>query len=140
LSTCPPRATRIVFSSWANDFLDAQRLRQFSLRSLRAYAYDLLHFARWWLPQNPARPLSEINQSVLLDYVRHPLDQKPKPTAQTVNHRLTVVHGLFRFHYGSQIGAGHCHLQRAQQAISARLSARRSGCARDRHHMFRSFA
>lgn len=32
---------------WANTFLDAQRVRQLSLRSLRAYAYDLLHFARW---------------------------------------------------------------------------------------------
>src|SRR5439155_21292672 len=75
---------------WANQFLDAQRLRQLSLRSLRAYAYDLLHFTRWWLSQNPPRPLSEINQSVLLDYVRHQLDQQPKPTPQTVNHRLTV--------------------------------------------------
>ena len=27
---------------WANAFLDAQRLRQLSLRSLRAYAYDLV--------------------------------------------------------------------------------------------------
>jgi site-specific recombinase XerD len=98
---------------WANPFLDAQRLRQLSLRSLRAYAYDLLHFARWWLPPNPARPLSEINQSVLLDYVRHQLDQQPKPTPQTMNHRLTVVHCLYRFHYGSEIGASHCHLQRA---------------------------
>ena len=33
---------------WANAFLDAQRLRQLSLRSLRAYAYDLLDFARWF--------------------------------------------------------------------------------------------
>ena len=33
----------------ANAFLDAQRIRQLSLRSLRAYAYDLLHFARWFL-------------------------------------------------------------------------------------------
>jgi len=31
--------------AWANGFLDAQRVRQLSLRSLRAYAYDLLHFA-----------------------------------------------------------------------------------------------
>ncbi|MGH9631106.1 MAG: hypothetical protein ACRD7E_22595, partial [Bryobacteraceae bacterium] len=34
--------------AWANDFLDAQHLRQLSPRSLRAYAYDLLHFARWF--------------------------------------------------------------------------------------------
>src|SRR6267378_1891116 len=29
--------------SWANAFLDAQRLRQLSLRSLRAYGYGVLH-------------------------------------------------------------------------------------------------
>jgi hypothetical protein len=31
--------------TWANDFLDAQRIRQLSLRSLRDYGDDLLHFA-----------------------------------------------------------------------------------------------
>jgi hypothetical protein len=31
---------------WVNAFLDAQRMRQLAVRSLRAYAYDLLHFAR----------------------------------------------------------------------------------------------
>ena len=55
--------------AWANAFLDAQRIRQLSLRSLRAYAYDLLHFARWF--QDSPRPLSQISQSTLLDYVRH---------------------------------------------------------------------
>jgi hypothetical protein len=34
--------------AWANQFLDAQKVRQLSLRSLRAYAYDLLHLARWF--------------------------------------------------------------------------------------------
>ena len=29
--------------AWANTFLDPQRMRQLSLRSLRAYGYDLLH-------------------------------------------------------------------------------------------------
>ncbi len=96
--------------AWANDFLDAQRIRQLSLRSLRAYAYDLLHFARWWLPQ--LRPLSEITESALLQYVRHQLDQEPKPTPQTVNHRLGVVHYLYRFQYGCEIPAGQSHFQR----------------------------
>ena len=32
---------------WANEFLDAQRLRGLSLRTLRAYAYDLVNLARW---------------------------------------------------------------------------------------------
>ena len=79
---------------WANAFLDAQCVRQLSLRSLRAYAYDLLHFARWWAED---RPLSEITESTLLDYARYQLDQQPKPTPQTVNHRLCVLHCLYRF-------------------------------------------
>jgi len=96
--------------AWANAFLDAQRIRQLSLRSLRAYAYDLLHFARWF--QDPPRPLSQISQSTLLDYVRHQLDQQPQPTPQTVNHRLLVVHCLYRFHYGQEIPPGQSHFQR----------------------------
>jgi integrase/recombinase XerD len=96
--------------TWANAFLDAQRIRQLSLRSLRAYAYDLLHFARWF--QDPPRSLSEISESTLLDYVRHQLDQQPKPAPQTINHRLGVLRCLYRFHYGHEIPAGQSHFQR----------------------------
>lgn len=96
---------------WANSFLDAQRIRQLSVRSLRAYAYDLLHFARWW-SQQPAKPLSEVTESTLLDYVRYQLDQQPKPTPQTVNHRLVVFHCLYRFHLGREIPSGQAHFQR----------------------------
>jgi site-specific recombinase XerD len=96
---------------WANSFLDAQCIRQLSVRSLRAYAYDLLHFARWW-SQYPARPLSEVTESTLLDYVRDQLDQQPKPTPQTVNHRLVVLHCLYRFHLGKEIPSGQSHFQR----------------------------
>src|SRR5436190_4015277 len=85
--------------AWANDFLDAQHLRQLSPRSLRAYAYDLLHFARWF--QSQPQALSAITESTLLDYVRHQLSQQPQPTPQTVNHRLTVIRCLYRFHLGS---------------------------------------
>ena len=46
-SACPYRLLdeRGKEIAWANAFLDAQRIRQLSLRSLRAYAFDLLHFA-----------------------------------------------------------------------------------------------
>jgi integrase/recombinase XerD len=96
---------------WANSFLDAQRIRQLSVRSLRAYAYDLLHFARW-CSQHPAKPLSAVTESTLLDYVRYQLDQQPKPTPQTVNHRLVVLHCLYRFHLGTEIPPGQSHFQR----------------------------
>ena len=98
--------------AWANTFLDAQRIRQLSPRSLRVYAYDLLHFARWWSGKLLPQPLSEITESTLLDYVRHQLEQPPKPTPQTVNHRLGVVHCMYRFHFGCEIPAGQSHFQR----------------------------
>jgi len=65
-SACPYRLLdeRGQEIAWANAFLDAQRIRQLSLRSLRVYAFDLLHFARWWW-QDPARPLSEITESTV---------------------------------------------------------------------------
>ena len=67
---------------WANVFLDGQRLRQLSPRSLRIYAYDLLDFARWFELQH--RPLAEITESTLMDYVRHQLEQQPKPDRKSV--------------------------------------------------------
>lgn len=53
-----------------NAFLEAQCIRQVSLCSLRAYAVDLLHFARWW---EGDQPLSETTESTLLGYVHHQL-------------------------------------------------------------------
>jgi integrase/recombinase XerD len=103
-----------------NVFLDAQRIRQLSARSLRAYAYDLLHFARWsqQTSQHPQPLLADITESTLLDYVRHQLDQQPQPTPQTVNHRLGVVRCWYRFHYGHEIPAGQSHFQRVYSTRS----------------------
>jgi site-specific recombinase XerD len=92
---------------WANSFLDAQRLRRLSLRSLRAYAYDLLHFARW-----SQLPLAKLTETTLLEYVRYQQDQQPQPAPQTVNHRLTVLHCLYRFHQHCELPSGSAHLQR----------------------------
>src|SRR5450759_1887796 len=98
--------------TWANDFLDTQRIRQLSLRSLRAYGYDLLHFARWCL-QHPSRALLAMDESALLEYVRDQLNEEPKPTPQTINHRLGVLRSLYRFHYGEPLPAGSHQFQRS---------------------------
>jgi len=87
---------------WANSFLDAQRIRGLAVCSLRAYAYDLLHFARWW-SASARETLAHITQSTLLKYVAFQLDCIPKPTPQTINHRLTVLRRLYRFHQGREI-------------------------------------
>ena len=87
--------------TWANQFLDAQTVRQLSLRSLRAYAYDLLHLARWF--DHTRHSLHRLNQSLLLEYVRYQLEHQPSPTPQTINHRLCVLRCLYRFHYAQEI-------------------------------------
>jgi integrase/recombinase XerD len=86
---------------WANEFLDAQKMRGLSLCSLRAYAYDLLNLAQWFCAASVK--LSELNQSKLLDYIRFQLNHQPQPAPQTINHRITATHCLYRFHYGREI-------------------------------------
>lgn len=98
--------------TWVNDFLDAQHIRQLSPRSLRSYGYDLLHFARW-CRQHSAPSLREMDESTLLDYVRDQLNEDPKPTPQTINHRLGVIRSLYRFHTGHPLPAGPSHFQRS---------------------------
>ena len=90
--------------SWACQFLDAQYLRGLSEASLRTYGYDLLNFCRW-LHQTRS-PLSGLNQSHLLDYVRYQFKCQPKPSARTVNHRLVALHSLYRFHFGCNLPNG----------------------------------
>jgi integrase/recombinase XerD len=87
---------------WARQFLDVQCLRGLSPYSIRIYAYDLLNFARWWL-RSKVRSLARLNASSLLDYVRHQLSSQPQPSPQTINHRLTVLRCLYRFHFGRTI-------------------------------------
>jgi len=71
-------------------------------RSLRAYAFDLLHFARWAL-QDPPRQFADLTEDVLHEYVRHQLDRQPPPAAPTINRRLGVLRALWRFHFASDV-------------------------------------
>jgi site-specific recombinase XerD len=86
---------------WANEFLDAQKMRGLSQCSLRAYAYDLLNLAQWFAVSSAE--LSQLNQSKLLDYIRCQLNHQPQPAAQTINHRISTTYCLYRFHYGREI-------------------------------------
>lgn len=104
--TCPYRLCRQAKPmDRVNSFLQAQFLRGLSPRSLRSYGYDLLNFVRWWYGRKTS-PLSRLNESRLLDYVRYQLAAIPKPVPQTVNHRLTVVRCCYRFLYGRELSGG----------------------------------
>lgn len=88
---------------WANEFLDAQRLRGLSLRSLRAYAFDLVNLARWLAVASIE--LSELTEGKLTDYIRYQLEHQSQPAPRTINHRLSVTMCLYRFRYGRDIPA-----------------------------------
>ena len=102
---------------WANDFLDLQQVRGLSSYTLRAYAFSLLHFARWWVRPIP-QPLSELTESTLFEYVCYQRQAEPKAQPPTINHRLTVLRCLYRFHFQTDIpkgrhNLGHTYLTRS---------------------------
>jgi integrase/recombinase XerD len=88
---------------WANQFLDAQRLRGLSLRSLRAYAFDLVNLARWFAVTSVE--LSDLTLGKLTDYIQFQLEQQVQPAPRTINHRLSVAVSLYRFHYERDVPA-----------------------------------
>ncbi len=91
-----------------NEFLDAQATRGLSVRSLRAYGYSLLNFWRWITKEG--KDLPTLQEADLLDYIRFQKrgsgNQNTEVAPKTVNHRLTVVRSLYRFHSGHDIPGG----------------------------------
>ena len=91
-----------------NDFLDAQATRGLSVRSLRAYGYSLLNFWRWIVEMG--RDLSELQEADLLDYIRFQQrgsgETSTTVSPKTINHRLTTVRSLYRFHSGRDMPTG----------------------------------
>jgi integrase len=83
---------------WLNDFLDAQCLRALSPLTLRMYAYQLLHFGRWWSDRQ--QPWAAPPHTLGADYIRFQLGEQPTPSAPTVNARLELVRRLCQFHFG----------------------------------------
>ena len=78
---------------WVNRFLDQQRVRSVAETTLRSYAYDLLHFLRWWVAVNQSTAVTEkaLTESALLDYIRFQTNQQPPPAAASINRRVGVA-------------------------------------------------
>ncbi len=83
---------------WINRYLDYECLRRLSTATLSSYAYELLHFLRWWESVHHTDAVSEgeIKDSLLLDYVRFQSSQKPEPSGATINHRVAIVDKALR--------------------------------------------
>jgi hypothetical protein len=57
---------------WINRYLDREYVRRLADSTLRTYAYNLLHFVRWWESMHHTGDIVEgdLTESTLLDYVR----------------------------------------------------------------------
>jgi hypothetical protein len=57
---------------WINRYLDREYVRRLADTTLRIYAYNLLHFVRWWESIHHTGDVGErdLRESTLLDYVR----------------------------------------------------------------------
>jgi integrase/recombinase XerD len=83
---------------WANRFLDQQRIRSVADTTLRSYAYDLLHFLRWWVGVTRTTAITEktLTESTLLDYIRFQRNQQPQPAAASINRRVGIAERALR--------------------------------------------
>ncbi|HEY6305293.1 MAG TPA: tyrosine-type recombinase/integrase [Candidatus Angelobacter sp.] len=83
---------------WVNRFLDRQRVRSVAETTLRSYAYDLLHFLRWWVGVNHTTAITPkaLDASALLDYIRFQTNQQPRPAAASINRRVGTAERALR--------------------------------------------
>jgi integrase/recombinase XerD len=78
---------------WVNRYLDRECVRRLAGTTLRAYAYNLLHFVRWWESLHHTGDVVERNltESTLLDYLKFQCNHQPPFSSSTINVRLVVA-------------------------------------------------
>ena len=84
--------------AWINRYLDREYVRRLADRTLRIYAYNLLHFVRWWGSVHRTGDIVEgdLTESTLLEYVRFQSSRQPRPSASTINDRVAVADRALR--------------------------------------------
>ena len=83
---------------WINRYLDREYVRRLANTTLCTYAYNLLHFIRWWESVHYAGDIREgdLTESTLLEYVRFQSGQQPRPSPSIVNDRVAVADRAIR--------------------------------------------
>lgn len=78
---------------WINRYLDREYVRRLANTTLRTYAYNLLHFVRWWESVHHTADIrkGDLTDSTLLDYVRFQSSQQPRPSPSLINDRVAVA-------------------------------------------------
>lgn len=96
---------------WINRYLDREHVRRLALTSLRIYAFNLLHFVRWWASVHHTGEIArtDLSESTLLDYIRFQSALDPRPSASTINERVADADRALRSEFPdapSQIAHG----------------------------------
>jgi hypothetical protein len=83
---------------WINRYLDREYVRRLGERTLRIYAYNLLHFVRWWdsIHHTDALRAQDLTESTLLEYLRFQSNKQPRPVGSTINARIAVADRALR--------------------------------------------
>jgi integrase/recombinase XerD len=83
---------------WINRYLDREYVRRLGERTLRIYAYNLLHFVRWWesIHHTDAVRAQDLTESTLLEYLRFQSNKQPRPVGSTINARIAVADRALR--------------------------------------------
>jgi integrase len=83
---------------WINRYLDREYVRRLANTSLHTYAYNLLHFVRWWESVHHTGNIREgdLTESTLLEYVRFQSSQQPRPSPSLINDRVAVADRAIR--------------------------------------------
>ena len=112
---------------WINRYLDREYVRRLSNKSLRLYAYNLLHFVRWWASVHHTGDVAEcdLTESILLEYIRFQYAQDPRPSGSTINTRVATADRALRNEFPDapcQIARGfhHAFLQRKPMGLGRR--------------------
>ncbi len=83
---------------WVNRYLDREYVRRLADTTLRAYAYSLLHFVRWWESLHHTAEVAEadLTESTLLDYLKFQSKHQPPIASTTINLRICIADRALR--------------------------------------------
>jgi integrase len=83
---------------WVNRYLDREYVRRVANTTLRTWAYNLLHFVRWWESLHHTGDMVEgdLTESTLLEYVKFQSSQQPPPSSSTINDRVAIADRALR--------------------------------------------
>jgi integrase len=83
---------------WVNRYLDREYVRRLSDATLRACAYNLLHFVRWWDGLHHTAEVAEgdLTESTLLEYLKFQCNHQPPVSSTTINLRICIADRALR--------------------------------------------